>query len=171
MQESEWIAATEEIRRVFAQRMRSSDSFELVDVLLPVGRTGVEVLLGVDESHIASEQRDAMYTLHDAMTSRADPTYQVVGVFVSAEEVPSPVLARALGRMAPVDGLDGSVVPLTLDQAHRIAAEDSDMFEVLEPMFELAGVAASRAEADHVNAAGELLAEIAILVDRYDPSP
>ena len=51
MQESEWLEATEEIRRVFGQRMKSSDTFELVDVLLPVGRTGVEVLLGVDESH------------------------------------------------------------------------------------------------------------------------
>ena len=38
MQESEWLAATEEIRSVFGQRTRSSDSFELVDVLLPVGR-------------------------------------------------------------------------------------------------------------------------------------
>ena len=107
MQESEWLAASEEIRSVFGQRMRSSDSFELVDVLLPVGRTGIEVLLGVDESHIASEQRDAMYTLHDAMTSRSDGTNQVVGVFVSAESVPTPSLlppgqpAHHRGRCQP----------------------------------------------------------------------
>ena len=166
MQESEWLAATQEIRSVFGQRMRSTDSFELVDVLLPVGRTAIEVLLGVDDSHIASEQRDAMYTLHDAMTSRSDRSYQV-GVFVSAEPVPSPILARALGRMAPVERLDGSVVPLTLEQAHLIAAQESDTFDLLEPMFELAGVAASRPEADRDNAASELLAEIEILVDRY----
>ena len=43
MQESEWLTATQEIRSVFGQRMRSTDSFELVDVLLPVGRTGIEV--------------------------------------------------------------------------------------------------------------------------------
>lgn len=170
MQEEEWSAAAEEIRRVFGERMRSSDNFELVDVLLPVGRTGIEVLLGVDESHIASEQRDAMYTLHDAMTSRSDRNYQVVGVFVSAEPVPSSALARALGRMAPVDGLNGLAVPLTLEQAHLIAAQESDVFDVLEPMFELAGVAASRPEDDRDNAASELLDEIATLVDRYDAS-
>ena len=170
MQEAEWLAATEQIRRIFGQRMTSSDSFELVDVLLPVGRTGVEVLLGVDESHIASEQRDAMYTLQDTMKSRSDRTYQVVGVFVSAEPVPSHTLASALGRMAPVDGLSGSVVPLTLEQAKRIASQELDVFDLLEPMFELAGVAASRPEGDRNNAADELLNEIAILVDRYDAS-
>ncbi len=167
MQESEWLEATEEIRRVFGQRMKSSDTFELVDVLLPVGRTGVEVLLGVDESHVASEQRDAMYTLQDAMRSRSDGTYQVVGVFVSAERVPSPTLARALDRMAPVEGLDGAVVPLTLEQAQQIATQESDTFDLLEPMFELSGIAASRPQSDRDNAAGELLNEIAVLIDRY----
>ena len=167
MQESEWREATAEIRTVFGQRMTSTDRFELVDVLLPVGRTGVEVLLGVDESHVASEQRDGIYKLQDAMRSRSDGIRQVVGVFVSADLVPSSTLARALGRMKPVDGLDGAVVPLTLEQAHRIAAQDSDTFELLEPMIELAGIAATRPESDHENAAGELLAQIAVLIDRY----
>ncbi len=70
--------------------------------------------------------------------------------------------------MATVDGLDGTVVPLTLEQAHQIAAQRADTFDLLEPMFELAGVAVSRPEANHNNAASELLAKIAILVDRYD---
>lgn len=89
------------------------------------------------------------------------------GRFISAEPLPTPTLARALGRMAPNAGLNRSAVPLTLDQAQQIAELDVDVFDVLEPMFELVGVAASRPEHDLSNAAGELLTEIAILVERY----
>lgn len=162
MQEAEWLAGTQEIRRIFGQRMISTESFELVDVFLPVGRTGVEVLLGVDESHLLSEQRDAMYTLQDTMASRVDGMHEVVGVFVSAEPVPRRMLARALGRMGT-----NEVIPFTLKQAQQVASLEVDLFDVLEPILELVEVAASRPEDDLSNAADELLTDIAILIDRY----
>ena len=97
MQEAEWLAATKEIRQVFAGRMTPMESFELVDVFVPVGRTGLEVLLGVDESHLRSDQRDAMYTLQDTMATRVGGDVDVVGVFVSAEPLPPPVVGHCLG--------------------------------------------------------------------------
>ena len=167
MQEAEWLVATQEIRRVFGGRMTPMESFELVDVFVPVGRTGLEVLLGVDESHLPSEQRDAMYTLQDTMTTRVGGDVEVVGVFVSAKPLPSRVLAMALPRMKTNGGVDQSVIPLTLQQAHLVASLDVDVFDLLDPMFELVEVAASRPEDDLSNAADELLTNIAILVERY----
>ena len=142
------------------------ESFELVDVFVPVGRTGLEVLLGVDESHLPSEQRDAMYTLQDTMATRAGGV-EVVGIFISAEPLPPRVLAMALGRMGTKEGVDESVIPLTLEQAQQVSSLDVDLFDLLEPMLELVEVAASRTEDDLGNAADELLTNIAILVERY----
>jgi len=136
-------------------------------VFVPVGRTGLEVLLGVDESHLPSEQRDAMYTLQDTMATRLGGDVEVVGVFVSAEPLPPRVLAMALGRMGTKEGVDESVIPLTLEQAQQVSSLDVDLFDLLEPMFELVEVAASRTEDDLSNAADELLTNIAILVERY----
>ena len=171
MQEAEWLAATKEIRQVFGGRMTSMESFELVDVFVPVGRTGLEVLLGVDESHLPSEQRDAMYTLQDTMATRVSGDVDVVGIFVSAEPLPPRVLATALGRMGTKEGVDKSVIPLTLEQARRVSSLDVDLFDLLEPMFELVEVATSRTEDDLSNAADELLTNIAILVERYGAGP
>ncbi len=171
MQETEWLAATKEIRQVFGGRMTTMESFELVDVFVPVGRTGLEVLLGVDESHLPSEQRDAMYTLQDTMATRVSGDIDVVGIFVSAEPLPPRVLAMALGRMGTKEGVDKSVIPLTLEQAQRVSSLDVDLFDLLEPMFELVEVATSRTEDDLSNAADELLTNIAILVERYGAGP
>lgn len=165
MDEAEWRVATEEIRRVFGQRMTPSDSSELVDVLLPVGRTGIELLLGVDESHVPSEQRDAMRSLQDAITDRVDGTHEVAGVFISAEPLPIQMLAKALQRMG-----GNPVIPLTLKQAQLLCSLEVDLFDVLEPIHELVDVAASRPEDDLINAAGGLLANIATLIERYDAS-
>lgn len=136
-------------------------------MFVPVGRTGLEVLLGVDESHLPSEQRDAMYTLQDTMATRAGGDVEVVGIFISAEPLPPRVLAMALGRMGTKEGVDESVIPLTLEQAQQVSSLDVDLFDLLEPMFELVEVAASRTEDDLGNAADELLTNIAILVERY----
>ncbi len=171
MQEAEWLAATKEIRQVFGGQMTTMESFELVDVFVPVGRTGLEVLLGVDESHLPSEQRDAMYTLQDTMATRVGGDVDVVGVFLSAEPLPPRVLAMALGRMGTKEGVDKSVIPLTLEQAQQVCSLDVDLFDLLEPMFELVEVAASRTEDDLNNAADELLTNIAILVERYGTGP
>ena len=171
MQEAEWLAATKEIRQVFGGRMTTMESFELVDVFVPVGRTGLEVVLGVDESHLPSEQRDAMYTLQDTMATRVGGDVDVVGVFVSAKPLPPRVLAMALGRMGTKEGVDKSVIPLTLEQAQRVSSLDVDLFDLLEPMFELVEVAASRTKDDLSNAADELLTNIAILVERYGAGP
>ena len=171
MQEAEWLAATKEIRQVFGGRMKPMENFELVDVFVPVGRTGLEVLLGVDESHLPSEQRDAMYTLQDTMAARVGGDVEVVGIFVSAEPLPPRVLAMALGRMGTKEGVDESVIPLTLEQAQQVSSLDVDLFDLLEPMFELVEVAASRTEDDLGNAADELLTNIAILVERYGDGP
>jgi len=171
VQEAEWLAATKEIRQVFGGRMTTMESFELVDVFVPVGRTGLEVLLGVDESHLPSEQRDAMYTLQDTMATRVSGDIDVVGIFVSAEPLPPRVLAMALGRMGTKEGVDKSVIPLTLEQAQRVSSLDVDLFDLLEPMFELVEVATSRTEDDLSNAADELLTNIAILVERYGAGP
>ncbi len=171
MQEAEWLAATNEIRQVFGGRMTTMESFELVDVFVPVGRTGLEVLVGVDESHVPSEQRDAMYTLQETMATRIGGDVDVVGVFVSAEPLPPRVLAKALGRMGTNEGVDKSVIPLTLEQAQQVCSLDVDLFDLLEPMFELVEVAASRTEDDLSNAADELLTNIAILVERYRAEP
>ena len=135
-------------------------------MFVPVGRTGLEVLLGVDESHLPSEQRDAMYTLQDTMATRAGGV-EVVGIFISAEPLPPRVLAMALGRTGTKEGVDESVIPLTLEQAQQVSSLDVDLFDLLEPMFELVEVAASRTEDDLGNAADELLTNIAILVERY----
>jgi len=140
-------------------------------VFVPVGRTGLEVLLGVDESHLPSEQRDAMYTLQDTMAARVGGDVEVVGIFVSAEPLPPRVLAMALGRMGTKEGVDESVIPLTLEQAQQVSSLDVDLFDLLEPMFELVEVAASRTEDDLSNAADELLTNIAILVERYGTGP
>ena len=136
-------------------------------MFVPVGRTGLEVLLGVDESHLPSEQRDAMYTLQYTMAARVGGDVEVVGIFVSAEPLPPRVLAMALGRMGTKEGVDESVIPLTLEQARQVSSLDVDLFDLLEPMFELVEVAASRTEDDLGNAADELLTNIAILVERY----
>ena len=77
----------------------------------------------------------------------------------------------ALGRMGTKEGVDKSVIPLTLEQAQRVSSLDVDLFDLLEPMFELVEVAASRTEADLSNAADELLTNIAILVERYVAGP
>ena len=169
MQEVEWLAATEEIRGAFGGRMTPVESFELVDVFVPVGRTGLEVLLAVDESHLPSERRDAMRILQDTMATRVGGDFEVVGVFVSAEPLSPRVLAMWLGRMGKKEGVDQSVIPLTLEQAEQVASLDVDLFDLLDPMFELVEVAASRTEDDLSNAADELLTDIAILLERYRP--
>lgn len=161
LQESEWLAATEEIRRLFGQRMTSTDTFELTDVFVPAGRTGVEVWLGVDESHVDSGQGDAMYKLQDAMVGRAAEKHEVVGIFVSSQALPRATLAKALGRMGTND-----VIPLTVEQAQQIASLEVDLIDALGPIRELVEVAASRPEDDLSNAADELLTNIAILVER-----
>jgi len=77
----------------------------------------------------------------------------------------------ALGRMGTKEGVDKSVIPLTLEQAQQVCSLDVDLFDLLEPMFELVEVAASRTEDDLSNAADELLTNIAILVERYRAEP
>ena len=108
-----------------------------------------------------------MYTLQDTMAARVGGDAEVVGIFVSAEPLPPRVLAMELGRMGTKEGVDESVIPLTLEQARQVSSLDVDLFDLLEPMFELVEVAASRTEDDLGNAADELLTNIAILVERY----
>ncbi|MCZ6461579.1 MAG: hypothetical protein O6705_05015, partial [Actinobacteria bacterium] len=67
--------------------------------------------------------------------------------------------------------VDKSVIPLTLEQAQQICSLDVDLFDLLEPMFELVEVAASRTEDDLSNAADVLLTNIAILIERYRAEP
>ncbi len=160
--EAEWRAASTELRRVFGRQMTPADRSEFVDVFVPVGRIGVELVVGVDESHVSSEQLDSLYRLQDAMAERVDGETEIVGVFISAEQIPNPTLASALGRM---DG--NEVIPLTLSQAQQLASLDVDPFDVLEPIHELVEVAASRPDDDLVNAAGGLLDNIAALLERY----
>lgn len=147
--------------------MTPTESFDLVDVFLPVGRTGVELLLGVDESHQSSEQRDSMYSLQDTMASRATREHLVAGVFVSADPVPQKMLGKALGRMGVNQGIDQSVIPLTVQQAKQVALLEADLFDVLDPMFDLVEAAVSRPKDDLDNAVSELLTNIAILVERH----
>lgn len=147
--------------------MTPTESFDLVDVFLPVGRTGVELLLGVDESHQSSEQRDSMYSLQDTMASRATREHLVAGVFVSADPVPQKMLGKALGRMGINEGIDQSVIPLTVQQAKQVALLEADLFDVLDPMFDLVEAAVSRPKDDLDNAVSELLTNIAILVERH----
>ena len=97
MDEAEWRTATKELRRVFGRQMTPANRSELVDVFLPVGRIGVELVMGVDESHVPSEQLDSLYRLQDAMAERVDGETEIVGVFISAQQIPNPTLASALG--------------------------------------------------------------------------
>ena len=72
------------------------------------------------------------------------------------------MLSEALARMPGSD-----VIPLTMEQARMVAAQDGDLIEILGPIHELVEVAASRPEDDLGNAADALLNQIEVLVEQY----
>lgn len=160
MAESNWEAAGEEIRRLFGRGMSATERLDVADVFVPVGRTGVELVVAISEVHPLTEQRAALNALQELLAGRSDE-YEVVGVFVSPEPLPPSILAEGLERM---DGND--VIPLTFSQAQELASLDANILDTLEPIHELIKVAVSRPKADLTNAADKLLSEIDILIER-----
>lgn len=164
MAQDDWRTAGEKIRSLFGRHMTTTERLDVVDVLVPVGRTGVELLVATSEVQPVSEQRDAIHALQGLLDGRSDK-YEVVGVFVSAKPLSPSILAEALERMD-----DKEVIPLTSSQAEKLASLDDNVLDMLEPIHELVKVAASRPKADLANAADELLSDIDIMIERQDSS-
>ena len=163
LDEAEWRSATDELRDALGAQRAASDQFDVIDLSLPTAGGGIEVMVGFDESHLPSKTTSWLFGLQDKMAMRSGSQQDVVGIYISAQRIPADMLAEALARMRGND-----VIPLTLEQARTVGAQDGDLIDVLGPIRELVEVAASRPEDDLDNAADALLNQIEILVERYE---
>lgn len=163
MDETEWRVATNELRQALGNEKVASNQFDVIDLVLPTAGGGIEVMVGFDESHLPSKTTGWLFALQDKITMRSNNQQEVVGLYVSAHRIPNDMLAEALARMR-----HNEVIPLTLQQAKAVAAQDGDLMEVLGPIRELVQVAASRPEADLDNAADALLNQIEVLVEQFE---
>ena len=163
MDESEWRIATSELRQALGSEKPGSDQFDVIDLVLPTAGGGIEVMVGFDESHLPSKTTGWLFALQDKITMRSNGQHEVVGVYVSAHRIPADMLAEALARMR-----HNEVIPLTLQQAKAVAAQDGDLIEIQGPIRELVEIAASRPDDDLDNAADSLLNEIEVLVERFE---
>lgn len=162
MDETEWRVATDELRQALGSEKVASDRFDVIDLVLPMAGGGIEVMVGFDESHLPSKTTGWLFALQDKMVMRSSSQQDVVGIYISAHRIPADMLAEALARMRKND-----VIPLTLQQAKTVAAQDGDLIDILGPIRGLVEVAASRSEDDLENAADALLNQIEILVEQY----
>ncbi|TDI57086.1 MAG: hypothetical protein E2O96_01445 [Acidobacteria bacterium] len=162
MDETEWRVATDELRQALGSEKVASDRFDVIDLVLPMAGGGIEVMVGFDESHLPSKTTGWLFALQDKMAMRSSSQQDVVGIYISAHRIPADMLAEALARMRKND-----VIPLTLQQAKTVAAQDGDLIDILGPIRGLVEVAASRSEDDLENAADALLNQIEILVEQY----
>ena len=163
LDETEWRSATNDIREALGAKRAASDHFAVSDLSLPTAGGGIEVMVGFDESHLPSKTTGWLFALQDKMAMRSGSQQDVVGIYISAHRIPTDMLAEALARMRGND-----VIPLTLQQARTVAAQEGDLIEILGPIRELVEVAASRPEDDLDNAADALLNQIEVLVERYE---
>lgn len=163
MDETEWRVATNELRQALGSQKPGSDQFNVIDLVLPTAGGGIEVMVGFDESHLATKTTAWLFALQDKIAMRSKGQQEVVGVYVSAHRIPSDMLAEALIRMR-----HNEVIPLTLEQAKTVAAQEGDLIGVLGPIRELVQIASSRPDDDLDNAADSLLNDIEVLVERYE---
>jgi len=163
LDETEWRVAIDELRHALGSEKAGSDQFDVIDLVLPMAGGGIEVMIGFDESHLPSKTTGWLLALQDKITIRSNYQQEVVGIYISAHRIPTDMLAEALGRMRGND-----VIPLTLQQARTVAAQQGDLIEILGPIRELVEVAASRPEDDLGNAADALLDQIEVLVEHYE---
>ena len=163
MDESEWLIAINELREALGSEKVDSDQFDVIDLVLPIAGGGIEVMVGFDQSHLPSKTTGWLFALQDKITMRSNDQQELVGVYISAHRIPADMLAEALARMTHND-----VIPLTLQQAKVVAAQNGDLIEILGPIRELVEIAASRPEDDLDNAADALLNQIEVLVERYE---
>lgn len=161
LDETEWRSATNDLREALGASRAASDQFEVIDLVLPMAGGGIEVMVGFDESHLPSKTTGWLFALQDKITMRSNDQREVVGIYISAHRISAEMLAEALARMTHND-----VIPLTLQQAKTVAAQDGDLIDILGPIRELVEVAASRPEDDLENAADALLNQIEILVEQ-----
>ena len=163
LDETEWRVAVNELRQALGNERVGTDHFDVIDLVLPMAGGGIEVMVGFDQSHLPSKTTGWFFALQDKITMRSNDRQELVGVYISAHRIPADMLAEALARMTHND-----VIPLTIQQAKVVAAQDGDLIEILGPMRELVEIAASRPEDDLDNAADALLNQIEVLVERYE---
>lgn len=163
LDETEWRSATNDIREALGAKRTASDHFAVSDLSLPTAGGGIEVMVGFDESHLPSKTTGWLFALQDKMVMRSGSETEVVGIYVSAHRIPADMFSEALARMRGND-----VIPLTLQQARTLAAQEGNLIDTLGPIRQLVEVAASRPEDDLDNAADALLNQIEVLVERYE---
>ena len=163
LDETEWRLAISELRQALGGEKAASGGIDVIDLVLPTAGGGIEVMVGLDESHLHSKATGWMSGLQDKIEMRSGGQREIVGIYVSADRIPPEILAQGLTRMR-----HNEVIPLTLQQAKAVAAQDGDLIDVLGPIRELVQIAASRPDDDLDNAADSLLNEIEVLVERYE---
>ena len=164
LDETDWRIATGELRHALGGGEKvGSEQFDLIDLLIPIGGGGIKVMVGFDESHLPSKTTAWLFALQDKIAMRSNGQQEVVGIYISAHRIPADMLSEALARMRGND-----VIPLTLEQAKTLAAQEGNLIDILGPIRELVQIAASRPDDDLDNAADSLLNEIEVLVERYE---
>ena len=163
LDEAEWRSATNDLREALGVKRPARDQPGGSDLSLPTAGGGIEVMVGCDESHLASKTTAWLFALQDKMAMRSGSQTEVVGIYISAHRIPADMFSEALARMQGND-----VIPLTLQQARTVAAQDGDLIDTLGPIRQLVEVAVSRPEDDLDNAADALLNQIEVLVERYE---
>lgn len=163
MDEAEWTTAIESLREALGADRAASYRFDVIDLSLPTAGGGIEVMVGFDETHLPSKKTSWLFALQDELAMRTVGQADVVGIYISADRIPIDMFSEALARMQRND-----VIPLTLEQAKKVAAQDGDLIDVLGPIRELVQVAASRPENDLANAADALLNQVEVLVEQFE---
>ncbi len=162
----DWDLVASNILSSLADTMDVGGTIEELDVYVPVGRTGFEVVVDATDA-TGEEQAQAMAVLCDLLDHRhRSSNAQVVGVLLLPSDPEPSAVAAALVGMRRSDGTFTPVVPLAADQAQAIARNGPDLYDLLQDAIALVAVAADRPGEDRANAAGQLIEELATLIER-----
>ena len=162
----DWDRISSGILASLADTMDAGGTIEELDVYVPVGRSGFEVVVDATDA-TGDEQARAFTVLCDLLDHRhRSSDAEVIGLLLLPSDPEPRAVAAALVGMRRPDGTFTPVVPLAPDQARAIAKNVPDLYDLLQDAIALVAVAADRPPEDYANAAGELIEELATLIDR-----